>query len=89
MRQFLVENRSNMVGAFKRYQGVGGRDLPGAQNLLRGVVKSYVALVSMADFVEVNSTLQYLNIMAILGADKFLQFEEPEPIARSYTNGFT
>lgn len=53
MRTFLMENRLNMVGAFKRYRGIGGEVAPGSRAVLEDVVKSYVALMSMADFMQV------------------------------------
>jgi nuclear pore complex protein Nup205 len=53
MRSFLTENRANMVGVFKRYRGISGAVAPGARTILENVVKSYVALMSMADFVQV------------------------------------
>ncbi|KAF7512175.1 hypothetical protein GJ744_002337 [Endocarpon pusillum] len=52
MRNFLTENRLNMVGAFKRYRGIGGEVAPGSRAVLENVVKSYVALMSMADFIQ-------------------------------------
>ncbi len=54
MRNFLSENRLNMVGAFKRYRGIGGEVAPGSRAVLEDVVKSYVALMSMADFMQVS-----------------------------------
>jgi nuclear pore complex protein Nup205 len=53
MRSFLTENRANMVGVFKRYRGISGAVAPGTRTILENVVKSYVALMSMADFVQV------------------------------------
>jgi nuclear pore complex protein Nup205 len=53
MRNFLKENRANMVGAFKRYRGIGGEIPPASRPVLEDVVKSYVALMSMADFMQV------------------------------------
>jgi nuclear pore complex protein Nup205 len=54
MRGFLTENRANMVGVFKRYRGISGGVAPGTRVSLENVVKSYVALMSMADFVQVS-----------------------------------
>ncbi len=53
MRNFLAENRLNMVGAFKRDRGVGGEIAPESRAVLEDVVKSYVALMTMADFMQV------------------------------------
>jgi Nuclear pore complex scaffold, nucleoporins 186/192/205 len=54
MRTFLTENRLNMVGVFKRYNGIGGSVSAESRTPLENVVKSYIALMSMADFVEVS-----------------------------------
>ena len=53
LRNFLTENRLNMVGAFKRYRGVGGEVASGSRATLEDVIKSYVVLMSMADFMQV------------------------------------
>jgi hypothetical protein len=42
-----------MVGVFKRYRGISGEIAPGSRAVLEDVVKSYVALMSMADFLQV------------------------------------
>jgi nuclear pore complex protein Nup205 len=54
MRAFLKENRLNMVGAFKRYRGIGGKVTPTSRAALEDVVKSYISLMAMADFVQVS-----------------------------------
>ncbi len=51
-RQFLTENRQSMVGVFKRYASIGGVAPPGTRNDLGDLVKSYVALITMAGFVD-------------------------------------
>ncbi len=61
MRNFLTENRLNMVGAFKRYQGIGGEVAPGSRAMLEDVVKSYIALMSMAEFMQVRLPWTFLN----------------------------
>lgn len=53
MRNFLKENRQNMVGAFKQYRGIGGSVASDTRAALEEVVKSYVALMTMADFMQV------------------------------------
>jgi nuclear pore complex protein Nup205 len=54
MRAFLKENRLNTVGAFKRYRGIGGQVAATSRTALEDVVKSYIALMAMADFVQVS-----------------------------------
>jgi nuclear pore complex protein Nup205 len=54
LRNFLTENRANMVGAFKQYRGVGPAIPPKSRPVLANVVKSYIAMMSMADVVQVN-----------------------------------
>ena len=56
MRAFLAENRLNMVGAFKRYRSIGGVVSSGSRAILEDVVKSYVAMMSMADFMQVSAS---------------------------------
>jgi nuclear pore complex protein Nup205 len=51
-RQFLTENRQSMVGIFKRYANIGGVAPPGTRNDLGDLVKSYVALITMAGFLD-------------------------------------
>jgi nuclear pore complex protein Nup205 len=51
-RQFLTENRQSMVGIFKRYANIGAIAPEGTRNDLGDLVKSFVALITMAGFVD-------------------------------------
>lgn len=53
IRLFLNENRSNIVGAFKGYRGVGREVTSQSRAVLEDVIRSYTALMSMVDFVQV------------------------------------
>lgn len=52
-RAFLAENRASMVGVFKRHAKVGGAVAADQRQVLKDLVKAYVALVSATGFVEV------------------------------------
>ncbi|KAL1966846.1 hypothetical protein VTN77DRAFT_3811 [Rasamsonia byssochlamydoides] len=51
-RAFLTENRQSMVGVFKRHARIGGAAAADCHETLHDLVKSYVALISAAGFVE-------------------------------------
>jgi nuclear pore complex protein Nup205 len=53
-RTFLTENRQSMVGIFKRYAKVGGTPASDSYEILRDLIKPYVALITAAGFVEVS-----------------------------------
>ena len=53
MRTLLQDYRPNIVGLLKRHSGVGGIVSSESKKVLKRVVDAYVALMSMADFVEV------------------------------------
>lgn len=52
-RAFLAENRQSMVGIFKRFAKVGGGGAADHQDALRQLTKSYMALITATDFLEV------------------------------------
>jgi len=52
IRTFLLDYRPNMVGLFKKFNGVNGAVLPESQPVLRDIVNAYTALASMTGFVE-------------------------------------
>jgi len=54
MRVFLQDYRPNIVGLLKRYSGYNGKVSPESKQVLDKIVDAYVALMSMADFVEVS-----------------------------------
>lgn len=54
MRTFLQDYRPNIVGLLKRHNGVSGHIDPESKKVLGKIVDAYVALMSMADFVEVS-----------------------------------
>lgn len=54
-RIFLTENRSSMVGIFKRYAKIGGEVSSDHREVVQNLVKTYVALISAAGFVEVST----------------------------------
>jgi Nuclear pore complex scaffold, nucleoporins 186/192/205 len=85
MRNFLTESRPNMVGAFKRYRGIGGAVAVESRPLLEEVVKSYVALTSMADFMQVK--LPNIHIAWQVLNDR--QFEELDDRQTSIRHGFS
>lgn len=53
MRMFLQDYRPNIVGLLKRHGGVSGNVLSESKDVLERIVDACVALMSMADFVEV------------------------------------
>lgn len=53
IRTFLLDYRPNMVGLFKRFNGVNGTVSPESWPVLRDIVKAYTALASVTGFVEV------------------------------------
>jgi nuclear pore complex protein Nup205 len=53
MRTFLLDHRPNMVGLFKRFNGVNGTISAESRPVLRDIVRAYTALASMTGFVEV------------------------------------
>lgn len=52
-RAFIAENRPCMVGVFKRFAKIGGDAAADHQDALRELVKSFMALVTATDFLEV------------------------------------
>ena len=54
MRVFLQDYRPNIVGLLKRHNGFNGKVSPESKQVLDKIVDAYVALMSMADFVEVS-----------------------------------
>lgn len=54
-RDFLTENRSSMVGIFKRYAKIGGEVSSHHLEVIQNLVKAYVALISAVGFVEVSA----------------------------------
>ena len=54
MRTFLQDYRLNVVGLFKKYIGMNGQVTEEARKPLDRVVQDYVALMTMADFIEVS-----------------------------------
>ena len=52
-RQFLLDYRPNMVGVFKRYDGIGNAAAKPPSEELRDLVRSYIALLSITDFIKV------------------------------------
>ncbi|EED22944.1 nuclear pore complex subunit Nup192, putative [Talaromyces stipitatus ATCC 10500] len=55
-RNFLTENRSSMVGIFKRSAKIGGEVSSNHCKVIQNLVKAYVALITAAGFVEQNPT---------------------------------
>ncbi|KAF7720234.1 Uncharacterized protein PECH_003350 [Penicillium ucsense] len=49
---FISENRPCMVGVFKRFAKIGGTTPPAHREALSELVKSFMALVAAADFIE-------------------------------------
>ena len=66
-RAFLRENRQSMVGIFKRYAKIGGPAAAGTQDVLHDLVKSFIALITAAGFVEVGLTQfsMYLSMKVV------------------------
>ena len=56
MRQFLTDYRHNIVGMFKRYAGIGNAAAADPPEEVRDIIRSYTALLSMTDFIEVSMT---------------------------------
>ena len=54
MRTFLQDHRLNVVGLLKKYIGVNGQVTEDARKPLERAVQGYVALMTMADFIEVS-----------------------------------
>lgn len=52
-RIFLAENRQSMVGIFKRFAKLGGAGAADHHDALRKLTKSYLALITATDFLEV------------------------------------
>lgn len=52
-RVFLAENRPCMVGIFKRFAQIGGGTSPEHREPLCELVKSFMALLTATDFLEV------------------------------------
>jgi hypothetical protein len=50
----LQDYRPNIVGLLKRYNGFSGKVSPESKQVLDKIVDAYVALMSMAGFVEVS-----------------------------------
>lgn len=57
IRNLLREYRPNIVGTFKRYAGIGGSVPASTREALAPLVKSYTALLSLVDFINVSSHL--------------------------------
>jgi hypothetical protein len=57
MRVFLQDYRPNIVGLLKRHNGVSGKVSRESKEVLDKIVDAYVALMSMAGFVEVSLLL--------------------------------
>ena len=55
MRLFLQEYRPNIAGLLKRFNGQNGTVQARSKQVLTKVVNGYVALMTMADFVEVST----------------------------------
>ncbi|KAJ5629741.1 hypothetical protein N7528_003398 [Penicillium herquei] len=51
-RAFIGENRSCMVGVFKRFAKIGGGALAGHQEVLCELVKSFMVLVTATDYLD-------------------------------------
>lgn len=60
-RAFLAENRSSMVGIFKRSAKIGGEVSSDNRKVIQNLVKAYVALITAAGFVEVRSYLMSID----------------------------
>ena len=84
MRSFLQDYRPNIVGLLKRHNGVNGKVLLESKKVLDRIVDSYVALMTMADFVEVSVSIwQFLTDITDSS-----QHEE-ESMLDGRLNGFT
>lgn len=56
-RTFLTENRQGMVGIFKRFARISGTGNADHQGTLGSLVKSYMALITATDFLDVRAAL--------------------------------
>ena len=56
MRQLLSDYRHNIVGMFKRYAVIGNAAAADPPEGLKDIIRSYTALLSMTDFIEVSVT---------------------------------
>lgn len=65
-RNFLTENRSSMVGIFKRYAKIGGEASSSHREVIQTLVKAYVALISATGFVEVSAEKSVSLVMSEL-----------------------
>lgn len=97
-RFFLAENRSSMVGIFKRIANVGGRGVnsaapEGIDNTLIDLAKSYMALITATDFLEVCLPVEYCLVSELQKETKanmiisFFQFEDQE-VKQTLREGF-
>jgi hypothetical protein len=85
MRVFLQDYRPNIMGLLKRHNGVSGKVSSESKMVLDKIVDAYVALMSMADFVEV-------SLLVLRVSDLFTyslsQYEEGTTL-EGRSNGFT
>lgn len=51
-RTFLNDHRANMVGCFKRYNGVGGKIDEKTRNVLGDVVRGYAGLAALGGWAD-------------------------------------
>lgn len=56
-RAFLAENRQCMIGIFKRFAKIGGAGAADHHETLGDLAKSFMALVTATDFLEVRSII--------------------------------
>ena len=56
-RSFLAENRQCMVGIFKQFAKIGGAGVADHHETLGDLAKSFMALVTATDFLEVRSII--------------------------------
>lgn len=64
-----------MVGVFKRFAKIGGNAAANHQDTLCELVKSFMALVTATDFLEVRCQVAYRGCPSLLTWD---QFEEED-----------
>ena len=89
MRVFLQDYRPNIVGLLKRYNGLNGQVVPESKRVLNKIVNAYVALMSMAEFVEVSFLLNSRVLPVIIIANlTSTQFEDESTLDGRF-NGFT
>ncbi|KAJ5587426.1 uncharacterized protein N7459_003191 [Penicillium hispanicum] len=72
---FIAENRPCMVGIFKRFAKIGSRAAADHQDALCELVKSFMALVTAADFLEVCFTPSFTPQGLSLTPSKFEEQE--------------